>query len=93
MASEIDPSVFPDNLKVDKADLREQFQIAGNEITELQSKTSVPGVSAFSFFDVDTDMARILAQQSSMNVTIISNQRKIGVPYQMAFNTALFIQV
>jgi hypothetical protein len=41
MASEIDPTVFPDNQLVDKADLRAQFQIAKQEITELQSSTSV----------------------------------------------------
>lgn len=40
MASEIDPSVFPDNQLVDKADLREQFEIAKQEITELQTRTS-----------------------------------------------------
>jgi hypothetical protein len=40
MASEIDPTVFPDNQLVDKADLREQFEIAKNEITALQSSTS-----------------------------------------------------
>lgn len=41
MASEIDPSVFPDNQLVDKADLRDQFEIARNEITELQDRASL----------------------------------------------------
>jgi hypothetical protein len=41
MASQIDPTVFPDNQLVDKADLRDQFQIAKQEITELQNRTSV----------------------------------------------------
>jgi hypothetical protein len=40
MASEIDPTVFPDNELVDKADLRNQFQIAKQEITALQASTS-----------------------------------------------------
>lgn len=39
MASEIDPNVFPDNQMVDKADLREQFEIAAAEITALQAAT------------------------------------------------------
>lgn len=41
MASEIDPTVFPDNQLVDKADLRDQFNIAKNEITELQDRVSI----------------------------------------------------
>lgn len=42
MTSEIDPTVFPDNQKVDKADLREQFTIAKNEISLLQQAISLP---------------------------------------------------
>lgn len=42
MTSQIDPTVFPDNQLVDKADLREQFEIAKNEITALQTNTSLP---------------------------------------------------
>lgn len=41
MASEIDPTVFPDNQQVDKSDLRDQFQIAAEEITELQLKVTL----------------------------------------------------
>lgn len=54
MDSEIDPTVFPDNQKVDKADLREQFTIAAQEITALNKKTSVPRMMAFNdaLFDV-----------------------------------------
>jgi hypothetical protein len=48
MASQIDPSVFPDNQLVDKADLREQFQIAKQEITALQSQTSFIRRAAYS---------------------------------------------
>lgn len=40
MASEIDPTVIQDNVKVDKADLREQLGIARDEITALQAATS-----------------------------------------------------
>lgn len=40
MASEIDPTVIRDDAKVDKADLREQFGIARDEITALQVKVS-----------------------------------------------------
>lgn len=47
MASQIDPTVFPDNQLVDKADLREQFQIAKQEITELQGNTSLMRRMAF----------------------------------------------
>ena len=36
MASNIDPTVFPDNAPVEKSDLRNQFQIAKDEITALQ---------------------------------------------------------
>jgi hypothetical protein len=39
MASQIDPTVFPDNTAVDKASLRNQFQIAKDEITALQGGT------------------------------------------------------
>lgn len=41
MASAIDPTVFPDDQLVDKADLRAQFQIAATEITALQKITSL----------------------------------------------------
>lgn len=41
MASEIDDTVPADNVKVDKADLRRNFQTAAEEITYLQSKTSL----------------------------------------------------
>jgi len=47
MASDIDPTVFPDNQKVDKADLREQFTIAKNEIEALQLATSTPRRMAY----------------------------------------------
>lgn len=53
MESEIDPTVFADNQKVDKADLRAQFTFAKNEITELMAKASVPGRMAYN--DVDFD--------------------------------------
>ena len=36
MTSAIDPTVFPDNQQIDKADIRDQFTIAKNEITALQ---------------------------------------------------------
>jgi hypothetical protein len=42
MSSQIDPTVFPDNEPVDKADLRNQFQIAHDEITALQAKATAP---------------------------------------------------
>jgi hypothetical protein len=40
MASNIDPSVFPDNQAVDKINLRQQFQIAKDEISALQQTAS-----------------------------------------------------
>jgi hypothetical protein len=39
--SDIDPDVFVDGVRVDKADLREQLEIAKNEITALQN-TNMP---------------------------------------------------
>ena len=45
MASAIDPTVFPDNVPVDKSDMRQQFQIAHDEITQLQLSTSVQRTS------------------------------------------------
>lgn len=45
--SAIDPTVFPDNQRVDKVDLREQFTIAHDEITELKKFVSVPRQSLF----------------------------------------------
>lgn len=41
MASEIDPSVIRDDRAVDKSDLRNQLQIASDEITALQQSTSL----------------------------------------------------
>jgi hypothetical protein len=53
MTTEIDPLVFRDNDPIDKSDLREQFQIAGEEITALQEKVSVPYRAAFNDLDFD----------------------------------------
>jgi DNA-binding Xre family transcriptional regulator len=41
MSSQIDPTVIQDDQKVDKADLREQFGIARDEISALQASTSI----------------------------------------------------
>ena len=54
MSSQIDPSVIRDNAKVAKADLREQLQIAADEITALQNVTAVPRRMAFNDADFDT---------------------------------------
>lgn len=53
MESDIDPTVFPDNQMVDKADLREQFTIAKNEITDLNKQVRIPRQMAYNdaFFD------------------------------------------
>lgn len=53
MASLIDSTVFPDNQQVDKADLREQFEIAANEITALQLATSL--IRRMSYDDAQFD--------------------------------------
>lgn len=47
MTSQIDPDVIVDDQKVDKADLREQFGIARDEITALQRGTSRVNLTAF----------------------------------------------
>lgn len=47
MTSQVDPTVFPDNQPVDKKDLREQFEVAANEITALQQKVALPRRMAF----------------------------------------------
>ena len=54
MSSQIDPTVFRDDAKIAKADLREQFQIAADEITALQKVTAVPRRMAFDDADFDT---------------------------------------
>jgi len=41
MASEINPNVIIDDQPVDKDDLREQLQIAANEITALQNQVTL----------------------------------------------------
>lgn len=54
MASEIDPSVIRDGQKVAKSDLRDQLQIAADEITALQDVTSTPRRMAFADSELDT---------------------------------------
>jgi len=54
MTSQIDPTVFPDNQQVDKADLREQFEIAANEISALQLGTSLVRKMAYDDASFDT---------------------------------------
>lgn len=53
MASQIDPNVIQDNQPIDKADLRELFQTAKQEITSLQEKVSIPYRMGFSDLDFD----------------------------------------
>lgn len=48
MSSAIDPTVIEDNVKVDKADLREQLGIARDEISALQLILTYPRRAAFS---------------------------------------------
>lgn len=48
MASQVDASVPADNVKVDKAELRENFRITRDEITELQRKVRLAYQIAFS---------------------------------------------
>lgn len=47
MASEIDASVPADNVKVAKADVRDNFRAARDEITALQRKVREPWMTAF----------------------------------------------
>lgn len=54
MSSQIDPTVIRDNAKVAKSDLREQFQIAADEITALQKITAVPRRMAYNDADFDS---------------------------------------
>jgi len=42
MSSQIDATVPADNVKADKALIRQNFQIAKNEITALQVVTAIP---------------------------------------------------
>ena len=53
MTSQIDPNVIADNERVNKADLRELFQTAKQEITSLQEKVSIPYRMGFSDLDFD----------------------------------------
>jgi hypothetical protein len=41
MASQIDPTVIKDDQPVDKRDLRNQLEIAHNEISALQARTTL----------------------------------------------------
>ena len=54
MSSQIDPSVIRDNQKVAKTDLREQLQIAADEITDLQTKVAIPRKMAYDDASFDT---------------------------------------
>jgi hypothetical protein len=54
VASEVDPSVFPDNEKVAKSALREQMEIIANEISALQLATSTVRRVAYDDAQFDT---------------------------------------
>lgn len=54
MSSQIDPTVIRDDQKVQKSDLREQLQIAADEISALQVKVSVAYQMAFSDASFDS---------------------------------------
>lgn len=47
MSSAVDATVPADNVKVDKALIRQNFQTIKNEITTLQSKTNLPAKLAY----------------------------------------------
>lgn len=54
MASQIDATIPADNVKVDKAEVREQFSIAKDEITALQNVTATPRRLAYDDAQFDT---------------------------------------
>src|SRR5262245_28670804 len=60
MPSAIDPTVFPDNAVVRKADMRQQFQIAKDEITALQGGSSISDAPADGHMYVRKDNAWVL---------------------------------
>lgn len=54
MASEIDPTLIVDNVKVSKDDLRTLFTVARDEITALQLVTQLPRRLAYDDTQFDT---------------------------------------
>ena len=52
MASEVDATVPADNVVVDKADIRENFRVIKEEITNLQTSTNLARQIAFDLVDV-----------------------------------------
>ena len=54
MSSQIDATVPADNVKADKALIRQNFQIAKNEISALQIAVSVPRKMALDDVQFDT---------------------------------------
>lgn len=47
MGSQVDETLPTDNVKASKSDFRAQFLVIKNEISALQTRTSVPGAKAF----------------------------------------------
>ena len=62
MTSTIVATVPADNVKVDKALLRANFRIAGEEITTLQARTGLAGMAAFYDYATNADVDRKITQ-------------------------------
>ena len=74
MASAVDVTFPVDNVKVSKATFRAQMLVIYNEITALQSKTSVAGAQSFYNFitpeEVDVRISRVRALSLGIPRTI-----------------------
>lgn len=102
MSSLIDATVPADNVKADKALLRQNFQVAKNEITDLQNETSIPRVMAVSSVEMELENVRNINSTTVNNVTILQGQvttlqtnvtnlqNDMGIAYRMAFDDAQF---
>ena len=84
MPSQIDPTVFPDNRKVDKQDLRDQFTIAKNEITALQEEAIDPSdprvVLLETYINESNPLQAALDYLGLEGGTIIGPNRAVVIP-------------
>jgi hypothetical protein len=84
MTSAVDTALPSDNVKVSKSDFRAQFVIIKNEITALQTRTSVAGAEAFNNGITATEVQRLI------NNAILADNTRNRLPSSLAYGSTSF---
>lgn len=76
MTSAVDSTLPADNVKASKSDFRAQFLVIKDEITTLQTRTSIPGAKAFYGFIDEAELNTAIIGVHNALFTVVSGLAK-----------------